>query len=145
KAWGKTPRIKGNGLPYVIITEKLDGTNACVVIKDGNLMGCQSRNRIITPDSDNYGFATWADTVDWSGMPDGYHYGEWYGEGIQKNPNCIEGKRFALFKVEWYTGLLLPEGVELVPVLYSGQLNETVIQETFCRLKEDKPHAEGII
>lgn len=56
KSWGKIPRAIGEG---VTITEKLDGTNACVVIQDGVIAGVQSRNRFITPEDDNYGFARW--------------------------------------------------------------------------------------
>jgi hypothetical protein len=93
--WGSTPRLfKG-----MKITEKLDGTNACVAIFDG-VVTAQSRKRIITPGDDNYGFARWV--YDNAGaltdtLGEGYHFGEWYGEGIQKNPLQVDGKYFALF------------------------------------------------
>lgn len=124
KSWGSTTRENKNKT----ITEKLNGTNACIVAQDGKVTA-QSRKRIITPDDDNYGFAKWVydnagallDTLGY-----GYHYGEWYGEGIQKNPLGIEGKRFALFHATKYTegngfDLERVDGLETVPLLHHGQ------------------------
>jgi hypothetical protein len=124
KTWGSTTRENKNKT----ITEKIDGTNACIVAQDGKVTA-QSRKRIITPDDDNYGFARWVyenagallDTLGY-----GYHYGEWYGEGIQKNPLGIEGKRFALFHPTKYTegngfDLERVDGLETVPLLHHGQ------------------------
>lgn len=124
KSWGSTTRENKNKT----ITEKIDGTNACIVIYNGKVTA-QSRKRIITPDDDNYGFARWVydnagvlmDTLGY-----GYHYGEWYGEGIQKNPLGIEGKRFALFWATKYTEqngyeLNKVDGLETVPLLHHGQ------------------------
>jgi hypothetical protein len=124
KSWGSTTRENKNKT----ITEKIDGTNACLVIKDGEVKA-QSRKRMITPDDDNYGFAKWVydnagvlmDTLGY-----GYHFGEWYGEGIQKNPLGIEGKRFALFHPTKYTeangyNLAMVDGLETVPLLHHGQ------------------------
>lgn len=124
KSWGSTTRENKNKT----ITEKIDGTNACIVAQDGKVTA-QSRKRIITPDDDNYGFARWVydnagtllDTLGY-----GYHYGEWFGEGIQKNPLGIEGKRFALFHPTKYNEkngyeLSKVDGLETVPLLHSGQ------------------------
>jgi hypothetical protein len=124
KSWGSTTRENKNKT----ITEKIDGTNACIVIYNG-VVAAQSRKRIITPDDDNFGFAKWVydnagalmDTLGY-----GYHYGEWYGEGIQKNPLGIEGKRFALFHATKYTegngfDLDRVDGLETVPLLHHGQ------------------------
>lgn len=130
KGWGSTPRFhKG-----LTITEKLDGTNACIVIYNGQVKA-QSRKRMITPEDDNYGFARWVyenagaltDTLGY-----GYHYGEWFGEGIQKNPLGIEGKRFALFHATKYTeangyDLTRVSGLETVPLLFHGQADAFTI------------------
>jgi hypothetical protein len=124
KSWGSTTRENKNKT----ITEKLDGTNACVVIYNGEVKA-QSRKRIITPEDDNYGFAKWvygnAEMLTKT-LGYGYHYGEWYGEGIQKNPLGIEGKRFALFHATKYTegngfDLERVDGLETVPLLHHGQ------------------------
>jgi hypothetical protein len=124
KGWGSTTRENKNKT----ITEKIDGTNACVVIYNG-VVSAQSRKRIITPDDDNYGFAKWVydnagALMDTLGF--GYHYGEWFGEGIQKNPLGIEGKRFALFHPTKYNEkngyeLSKVDGLETVPLLHHGQ------------------------
>ena len=44
----------------MVVTEKIDGTNAqvCITEEGGFLVG--SRKRWITPESDNFGFARWA-------------------------------------------------------------------------------------
>lgn len=52
------PKIKRLTLG-VTVTEKIDGTNAAVHVNDDGTFHAQSRNRIITPDDDNFGFATW--------------------------------------------------------------------------------------
>ena len=86
KKWEKIPREN----PFTVtISEKIDGTNACIVIIDGAIAEVQSRKRFITPGDDNYGFALWVEENkdDLASLGDGYHYGEWAGEGIQKNPS----------------------------------------------------------
>lgn len=137
KGWGSTPRWhKG-----LTITEKIDGTNACIVIYNGQVKA-QSRKRMITPDDDNFGFAKWVydnagvlmDTLGF-----GYHYGEWFGEGIQKNPLGIEGKRFALFHATKYTEdngyeLNKVDGLETVPLLFHGQANYRTIVDVIDNL-----------
>lgn len=128
KGWGSTTRENKNKNKTIL--EKIDGTNACIVIYNGQVKA-QSRKRMITPDDDNYGFAKWVygnagaltDTLGY-----GYHYGEWFGEGIQKNPLGIEGKRFALFHATKYTAsngfdLEQVDGLETVPLLHHGQCN----------------------
>lgn len=126
KAWPKIPRGKGQA---ITVTEKLDGTNACIIVEDGKIVAVQSRKRFITPESDNYGFAQWVkeNNDELLGLGDGYHYGEWYGLGIQKNPHNAVGKRFALFNTfRWGDhNPNTPKCVEVVPVLYTGRINNT--------------------
>lgn len=144
RKWGSTPRWhKG-----LTITEKIDGTNACVVIYDGQVKA-QSRNRMITPDNDNAGFAKWVyenagaltDTLGY-----GYHYGEWFGPGIQKNPLGVESKRFALFQATKYTtengfDLEQVDGLETVPLLFHGQANVHTIPDVMSSMY--KSHVKG--
>lgn len=76
-----------------------------------------SRNRLITPESDNMGFARWvrdnaavlADT-----LGEGRHYGEWWGQGIQRGYGLRE-KRFSLFNAIRWQNVALPDGVYTVP------------------------------
>ena len=123
-----------------IITEKIDGTNAQICITDDGKMLIGSRTRWITPTDDNYGFAAWAtehrDELLQLGV--GRHYGEWWGQGIQRKYGMTE-KRFSLFNVtRWClhneepkqipTGdprvvkmqSQLPTCCSIVPVLYRG-------------------------
>ena len=44
----------------IIITEKIDGTNASVHIGEDGSFRTASRNRWTTPESDNAGFSRWA-------------------------------------------------------------------------------------
>lgn len=128
--WPSTPRFhKG-----MTIAEKINGTNACVRILDGKVTA-QSRKRIITPESDNFGFASWVyenagALTDVLGY--GVHFGEWFGEGIQKNPLGIEGKRFALFSPWKFNDTekerIQESGlVEFVPILFEGQADYMTI------------------
>ena len=96
KAWPKIVRVENRRKP--IFTEKIDGTNACVVIGENGEFACQSRSRFITPEDDNYGFARWAyaNKEELLKMGEGYHYGEWWGQGIQRGYALTE-KRFSLF------------------------------------------------
>lgn len=97
KAFPKIPRLRHN----YVVTEKIDGTNACVIITDDGQVAAQSRSRLITPEDDNYGFALWtqqnADALREVLKP-GYHFGEWWGVGINRNYGLHE-RRFSLFNV----------------------------------------------
>jgi len=138
KPW---PKIGRENPLNVVITEKIDGTNACIIIQNGEIVGVQSRKRFITPDDDNYGFAQWVqdNQDDLLKLGDGYHYGEWAGEGIQKNPLQLKGKHFFLFNVDrWRDGRQeRPKCCDCVPVLYEGQLVVGVIENLLCDMKEE--------
>jgi hypothetical protein len=127
QSFPKIPRLSRE----VVLTEKIDGTNASVFIDQasgGFLVG--SRNRWITPEQDNYGFARWAydhkeELI--QGLGDGHHFGEWWGQGIQRKYGLKE-KRWSLFNVNrWRTcpepnpnfpkAILLPGCCHVVPVV----------------------------
>lgn len=184
-AWEKTPRLYKD----IVVTEKIDGTNAAVVIeaiKDPRpdleveprqkfggtwlgkggagtydarvfrrgegpnarliLVGAQSRNRLITPESDNAGFARW--TFDNSEqlleiLGVGRHYGEWWGSGIQRGYGLTKGeKRFSLFNVSKYGSMVEVDGVhqlvglDVVPTLYQGPFSESAIEDAMQHLDE---------
>lgn len=111
----------------VIVTEKLDGTNACVVVSDAptfdeRIVTAQSRNRAITPapEDDNYGFAKWVrdNEATLRQLGPGYHFGEWWGLGIQRGYGLSE-KRFSLFNVTRW-GETRPACCHVVPVIHRG-------------------------
>ena len=149
KAWPKIPRES----PFkATITEKINGTNSCITIQDGEIIGVQSRKRLITPEDDNYGFAAWlqSNEVELLGLGDGYHYGEWAGLGIQKNPHNLDKKCFFLFNTfRWNPqNPNRPACCEVVPVLFEGMLDGETIEKVLADLKdtalpEEKP--EGIV
>lgn len=127
KAWPKIKRVKEFN---VVVTEKVDGTNGCVIITNGEVVGVQSRKRIITPSDDNFGFANWVERnkEDLKTLGDGYHYGEWAGPGIQKNPHQLDTKQFFLFNsYRWKEEK--PLCCEVVPILYSGGYKASVINQ----------------
>lgn len=174
-AFGKIPRWYRD----ITITEKIDGTNGQIYIrrepvdepKDyvgvhtderGPHMGyyfmvsAGSRNRWLSPEKDNFGFAAWvyanaealAET-----LGEGHHYGEWWGQGIQRKYGLQE-KRFSLFNTHRWKdldGTQVP-GLHCVPVLDMRTLTEKAIEQALDRLDETGSRAapgfmnpEGIV
>lgn len=149
KAWAKIPRDN----PFkVTITEKMDGTNACIIIIDGEIVGVQSRKRLITPENDNYGFAGWveANKEDLLKLEDGYHYGEWAGLGIQKNPHDLPEKQFFLFNTfRWNPeNPNRPDCCQVVPILFQGEMDSETVSGLLAKLVDeatDNQTPEGVI
>jgi hypothetical protein len=129
KAWPKIPRIANE---KYFITEKIDGTNACVIIDEEGNFGCQSRSKLITPEDDNYGFARWAyeNKDELMKLGEGHHYGEWWGQGIQRTYGLSE-KRFSLFNTARWN----PENPNLPACCHVVPLIEGTIDEALEKLK----------
>lgn len=120
----------------IVVTEKLDGTNAQVVITEDGDMFAGSRNRWITPDDDNYGFARWVEgnKDELLRLGAGQHFGEWWGNGIQRGYGLKE-KRFSLFNTARWHGSGVPECCHVVPILYHDMFGDDPITEQLERLK----------
>lgn len=121
KAWPKTPRLD-KASSGICITEKIDGTNAAVIITEDGQIGAQSRSRLITPENDNHGFARWVqeNKEELLKLGPGHHYGEWAGSGIQRRYGS-DTKRFFLFNtLRWRADNPPPSIVSIVPVLFLG-------------------------
>lgn len=118
----------------VIVTEKLDGTNAQVLIGADGEIRAGSRNRWLTPDDDNFGFARWvADNQDaLRELGPGRHFGEWWGAGIQRRYGLSE-KRFSLFNVSRWADSR-PACCHVVPVLYTGLFDTAEIDRVLADL-----------
>jgi hypothetical protein len=143
--WPKIARQRKAG---VIVTEKIDGTNAainvrciypytgldgdcCTVIRDGAEgervhfeLTVQSRKRWLAPGklTDNFGFAGWVEENKETLVDDlgpGLHFGEWWGAGIQRRYDQEE-KHFALFDTRRADQTFTTPNVRTVPVLYQG-------------------------
>jgi len=121
----------------VVITEKIDGTNGLIAIGDDGEFQVGSRNQWITPEKDNAGFARWAyeHKDELMGLGAGFHYGEWWGQGIQRRYGLTE-KRFSLFNTfKWSDESgLRPACCHVVPVLYTGMFDTTVIADVLMAL-----------
>lgn len=123
----------------IVITEKIDGTNAQVYISDdGNQIHAGSRSRWITPEDDNYGFARWV----WENRDEllrlgpGSHFGEWWGQGIQRRYGMSE-KRFSLFNTSRWNAETLPKCCHVVPVLAKGKITNVDVLGVLNKLKID--------
>lgn len=112
----KIPRLNRD----IIITEKIDGTNAQIYISDEPVtmriemprgadtlirqktsrVWAGSRKRWIIPEHDNFGFAAWVEehADELQRLGPGRHFGEWWGQGINRGYGLKE-KRFSLFNV----------------------------------------------
>lgn len=148
KKFTKIPRLFRD----IIITEKIDGTNALVAIDDDGSIHAGSRNRWLSLDKDNFGFCRWVmDNADeLKKLGSGYHYGEWYGSGIQRRYGLDE-KRFALFNVHRWSEER-PACCDVVPVLYRGDFDTNSIVAVMNGLQTVGSHAvpgfmnpEGIV
>jgi hypothetical protein len=105
-----------------VVTEKIDGTNASIFIgEDGGFL-TGSRTRWITPEDDNFGFSRWAHEhkEELLTLGPGHHFGEWWGQGIQRKYDLKE-KRWSLFNTsKWTDPAVRPACCHVAPVLASG-------------------------
>jgi hypothetical protein len=132
----------------VIVTEKIDGSNAQVFVVDNTMtpdervavptgispipalggdvwLYAGSRNRWITRTLDNFNFFRWveANADELAMLGPGRHYGEWWGSGIQRGYGLQKGeKRFSLFNVARWADER-PSCCSVVPVLWRGTLD----------------------
>lgn len=112
----------------VIVTEKIDGTNAAVIVTEDGQVAAQSRSRLITPEDDNFGFAAWVqENADMLriGLGPGHHFGEWWGRGVQRGYGLQE-RRFSLFNVSrWNDDAVRPACCHVVPVIIRGEPSQS--------------------
>ncbi len=146
-----------------VITEKIDGTNAQVIITDDGRIAAGSRTRLITPGNDNMGFAQWvADHADEliAGLGPGRHFGEWWGSKIQRTYGLTNGeRRFSLFNTTRWAdryavlsakhddavpngGLregqqMAPACCHVVPELYRGMFSDRVVDNMIAKLRAE--------
>lgn len=141
----------------IVVSEKIDGTNAQVCITEDGEVLAGSRTRWITPQDDNFGFAKWVDEhrEELLKLGPGRHYGEWWGMGIQRKYGLSE-RRFSLFNtIRWCAHDKEPQPIptpdprivqmqeripaccHLVPVLYRGPLSQAEIELSLDRLRND--------
>ena len=175
----------------MVITEKLDGTNASVwILKHGHTVGddgvgihgtytpfmpdlevarleteegifmllAGSRKRFVIPGktTDNFGFAGWVgrNARELLTLGEGVHYGEWWGNGIQRGYGLDE-KRFSLFNSGRWSdrrqyasvleaaeyGEVAPLCCHVVPVLHTGIFDSVNATIELNRLGQDGSRA----
>ena len=156
----------------VIVTEKIDGTNAQIFIGEDGEFLTGSRNRWIEPENDNFGFSRWAheNKEELMSLGPGRHFGEWWGSGIQRNYGYNKGERFfSLFNaIRWCKGDpkeiptgnpnvvkmqdVAPECVGIVPVLWRGEMDNLDVEKILADLVHEGSKAspgfmnpEGIV
>ena len=159
--WPKTPRL----FREIVVTEKIDGTNAQVFIfpaneigvegidpkspeaifqeefalayKDGYAIAAGSRNRFLTREKDNFGFAKFvqenADSL--FDLGEGRHFGEWWGKGIQRGYD-LDYKMFSLFNTARWNLENCPACCSVVPILWQGVFSDVEIDQCLQDLKD---------
>lgn len=144
-----------------VITEKIDGTNGCIYIATPEEVAvglspilAGSRNRWLTLEQDNFGFFRWVseNAEDLMLLGPGYHYGEWWGAGIQRSYG-LKKKKFSLFNVKrWGDPMDRPLCCDVVPTLYEGPYGDDFVEFWLEQLKLNGSYAapgfmdpEGII
>lgn len=136
----------------IIVTEKIDGTNSQILIDADGSVRAGSRNRWLTIEDDNFGFARWV--ADNEGelrkLGEGRHFGEWWGSGIQRRYGLSE-KRLSLFNVSRWADDR-PACCHVVPVLWRGLFDTEAIEACLDDLRSNGSHAapgfmrpEGVI
>ena len=158
KEFKKIPRLTRE----CVVTEKIDGTNGVIAIGEDPpsvwgagvefLVG--SKTQWITPENDNHGFAKWAleNKEELLKLGKGLHYGEWWGQGINRNYGLKE-KRFSLFNTaRWSDDAVRPKCCLVVPILYTGLFDTLLFDGILATMKEQGSRAvpgwmkpEGIV
>jgi hypothetical protein len=119
---------------------KLHGTNAAYVCTPQDEIWFQSRERILSYESDNAGFCTWGMGVDEHlkfiyriiredqklNHTKMYVYGEWFGPGINKGVavNQLAEKKFGVFDIVFVDEI--GNSIHIDPVQYHELFNGTV-------------------
>jgi hypothetical protein len=151
-----------------VVTEKIDGTNGCIYIGEDGEFLVGSKSRWLDEHNENFGFWHWAtdNKQELLKLGPGTHYGEWWGNGIQRGYGLLKGdKRFSLFntgrwvkKIGDNTPALLdkqeycPECCQVVPILGITTFDTYVIDMFLSVLKDHGSYAvpgfmkpEGIV
>ncbi len=97
----KIPRLNRS----IIITEKIDGTNAQILVTEDGRVIPGSRNRYLLNGSENFGFAAWTaeHEEELRQLGPGLHFGEWWGQKIARKYG-LDHRRFSLFNVRRWIG-----------------------------------------
>ena len=122
-----------------VITEKIDGTNGQIYIgEDGEFLAGRTR-WLNGQTGDNHGFFLWAleHKDELLKLGPGRHFGEWWGQGIQRTYGLKE-KRFSLFNTaRWSDPAIRPSCCSIVPILFEGMFDTARIEECIAKLRAE--------
>lgn len=160
-----TDEVDGINLGRCHVFPKLDGTNASIWLENGQLC-FGSRNRQITTDDDNQGFAAWAilqpALVDLlKSLPDGSRvYGEWLVPHSLKTYRDDAWRRFWVFDVltadgefmhyDEYSQACKQVGIDFIPCVLVAQnptyeVLSTETEKNRFQIKENSGVGEGVV
>lgn len=151
--FGKVPRYSRE----CCVTEKIDGTNAQIYIEKVEPLVLElptlpepewifvtnagenwqfkllagSKKRWLTKEKDHFDFWTWVyeNASELIKLGPGHHFGELWGQGIQRNYGLKE-RRFSLFNLKkWSDPLVRPACCGVVPVLWKGPFDNMNVAE----------------
>lgn len=129
-----------DGSLYTLIDP--DHRNAILTSDEQFAVFPQSRNRFITTEYDNHGFAQWVyDRADELAetLGEGIHFGEFWGSGIQRGYGLTKDeKRFSLFNTSRWNeeNTASVPGLSAVPVLYEGvSFNTDLVNQAAVQLR----------
>ncbi len=168
----KIPRIENETFT---ISEKIDGSNGLIYVHharfddvkkgvDRSYILAGSRSKWLIDDGsktwDNHGFGSWVEEneEDLYSLDEGYHYGEWYGKGINRGYGLLD-KRFMLFNYGRYaeklrladSGLLfnMPTKVQVETVFHHNvkfeQLFQIIAEVRYHLTHDGSKHVQGYI
>lgn len=143
-------------------------TNPKISDKSNWTVHAGSKNKWITPEMDNHGFAAWVEShlEELKELGPGKHHGEWFGPGIQtRYSKFMKEKQFTLFNVSrWRPAInrlgwedkiqnskVPPACCTVVPILYIGPFNTEQINKIREELRTKgsvmvpESKAEGVI
>lgn len=126
----------------IIVTEKIDGTNALVAITTDGRIRAGSRTRWLdgSSEGDNFGFQKWVEDNKEeliTGLGPGLHYGEWWGRGIQRSYGKQE-RMFSLFNTKrWGDAKVRPACCGVVPILYEGAFETSIVDRIIQQLRTE--------
>lgn len=159
--FGKMPSIARLSRE-MIITEKIDGTNASVTVTPEGRVVAGKRGGYIFDPNDNFGFPGWVEAhkEELQGLGPGCHFGEWWGWKIQRGYGLPKDeRRFSLFNVKRWSDDIpratttiggLVEGKEVrqrpacchcVPVIYRGLFDTQSVLSVLKTLREHGSYA----
>lgn len=143
--------------PEVYAMEKLDGTNMSVVIQDGKLIQVWNRKNLVSNLVDDewehikdFGHILEAiknSTEQIENLPDGQHFGECIGLGIQHNPMDIPDKRWVPFNTYGKENMVYDDWKDIPKDFESMSKYMKNLKSKYYAINHDgkEEYAEGLV